>query len=651
MDPYQSADFTHYAILIGINAYPSSPLKSCVRDAQNTKNYLEGKLKSVHVRIFTATESPDLMSRGPIEPPARWPTFSNVRASLMAITSSAKAGDFLYIHYSGHGIRGQPYGTFSNRSTGDLALVLLDGEEADSERYLWGPELASLLKALVDKDVVVTLVLDCCFSASVYRNDDNSDIRSLPYDLEVDLRHPLSRQNSLGGDLAGNRDASMLPNWLIDPDGYAILAACGPHEVAKGIKDQDGQRHGALSYYLLESLRTCGGVGKRLDAIHRRLCAIFRDSWKQQNPVLFGNKRQGFFGPVSLETDDTLISIVDSGGYLQLQAGQAHGVCDGDRFEICSTISGPREDDSALDGGQVIGRATRVGALTSVLEILRSPSIAVQTGWVAKPLFQRSLRSFPVQLALGSINPDDGLAAMRNQSLYVRTDQGTGGPPPSFHVTSNSLGEFEILDQYCQRITSLRTWQQDQTHIGRVWDVVEHLVRYSMVRELGGETANVPFRLSFDIQITKASADSVSPNCVTDVKHNDRLELTVTNKGNDRLYLYIFDMGPYWQVENILRGGYEVIPPTQREEGFEGTCRKKLKMVVPSKIRERGQRWCEDIIKVFVTSQPTSFDLLELPVLGRSAKKKASGGRIPEGTNCSAEAWVAFNFCFHISLE
>ena len=58
---------------------------------------------------------------GPDETPELWPTYGNVTSSLKEMSSRAKAGDFIYIHYSGHGTR------IPNSSTGDLALVLLEG--------------------------------------------------------------------------------------------------------------------------------------------------------------------------------------------------------------------------------------------------------------------------------------------------------------------------------------------------------------------------------------------------------------------------------------------------------------------------------------------------------------------------------------------
>jgi len=47
---------THYAILIGIDGYPDKPLEGCVRDAQDTKAYLESTLHdSVDVQMIVTS--------------------------------------------------------------------------------------------------------------------------------------------------------------------------------------------------------------------------------------------------------------------------------------------------------------------------------------------------------------------------------------------------------------------------------------------------------------------------------------------------------------------------------------------------------------------------------------------------------------------
>lgn len=183
----QRAIATYYAILIGINAYPESPLKGCVRDVQEIKKYLEAMPNPVHIQMFTASPTDDSNSSRPIEDLELWPTHDNVTSSLKKITSSAKPGDFVYIHYSGHGTTVKPSGEFSNRSTGDLALVLLEVANGTDIRYLRGLELAYLLRDMVAKNLIVTLVLDCCFSGSVVRNDSLIRASALKMKLAVRL--------------------------------------------------------------------------------------------------------------------------------------------------------------------------------------------------------------------------------------------------------------------------------------------------------------------------------------------------------------------------------------------------------------------------------------------------------------------------------
>ena len=101
-------------------------------------------------------------------------------------------------------------------------------------------------------------------------------------------------------------------------------------------------------------------------------------------------------------------------------------------------------------------------------------------------------------------------------------------------------------------------------------------------------------------------------------------------------------LGPSWQVGNVYHGIYSVVTPRNDGERFIGTTRMRVQMSVPDQMKEQGYRSCEDIIKVFVTSQPTSFDLLELPRLGGPAKasKPNRTDQVREGP----ENWAAMNF-------
>ena len=269
--------------------------------------------------------------------------------------SSAKDGDFVYVHFSGHGTMREPLkdasnlsikgmapvpSKFSNPSTGDAALAILEVTTEIKPRYLRGEELASLIKMMVNKGLVVTLVLDCCFSGSVIRDD--SSIRYLKYDPKVDAAYPPASWVSTEGGATRTvyRNASMRSNWLIDPDRYTILTACGPSETTEDLVDCKGQRHGPLSYFLLRAFAKLGYVGGQQRHIYSHLCARFRETRDQrkneQNPMTYGNKNLGFFGPVGPDHNPTPIPIIKlADNSLQLEAGHAHGICNGDQFSVC----------------------------------------------------------------------------------------------------------------------------------------------------------------------------------------------------------------------------------------------------------------------------------------------------------------------------
>lgn len=165
-------------------------------------------------------------------------------------------------------------------------------------RYLWGPTLVIALKAIVEKGLVVSLILDCCFSASVYRRKDPT-VRFLPYNASTDPQIMADHGKDLGDGSsrsAGSAgcDVSMLPSWLINLDGYAIITACGPHEEAREIEGRDKQIHGALSYLLLE-VTGQAGLKQTLGEVYDQLCTKFQLFNVRQHPVFYRNRYQSFF--------------------------------------------------------------------------------------------------------------------------------------------------------------------------------------------------------------------------------------------------------------------------------------------------------------------------------------------------------------------
>ena len=138
----------------------------------------------------------------------------------------------------------------------DLALILLN-ENSSWKSLLHDLQLACLLKSMIDKALIITLILNCCFLTSVYCNDDLN-----VWYLSCDCIDTLTYSLILEYDLADrnthsmSHNASMYNNWLLDPDQYTILAVCESHKKTKSESEisEEREHYRALSYFLFKVL-------------------------------------------------------------------------------------------------------------------------------------------------------------------------------------------------------------------------------------------------------------------------------------------------------------------------------------------------------------------------------------------------------------
>jgi len=127
------------ALIVGINDYPTSPLKGCVKDAQRIKNAIEKNYDG----------SPNFDCRIMVAPPDAI-TRASLRQSLEELFSTES--DVAFFYFSGHG-------TITNLG-GSLVTQ-------DVKRYDEGLSMSTVLAlAHQAKAHEVVIVLDCCHSGS-----------------------------------------------------------------------------------------------------------------------------------------------------------------------------------------------------------------------------------------------------------------------------------------------------------------------------------------------------------------------------------------------------------------------------------------------------------------------------------------------------
>ncbi len=134
------------------------------------------------------------------------------------------------------------------------------------------------------------------------------------------------------------RNADYEPDWLLDPNGYTVITACGLDETASELefRKEDYQR-GILSYFLYSSLRILRQSRTRVtqETLYRNLRARFHTYCPQQTPMQYGSTSFSFFE--QLTNDLVLPSVSVWNGEddrLVLTAGHAHGVYENDEYDV-----------------------------------------------------------------------------------------------------------------------------------------------------------------------------------------------------------------------------------------------------------------------------------------------------------------------------
>ncbi|KAF5714693.1 caspase [Fusarium mundagurra] len=384
---------TRWAILIGVGVTISRKSKDpkafvSDRSLQGAVNDILSMEKYLESRPFASLKS--------AESADQLPTLDNVVSAFKKVLKTSKPNDHVYIHYSGH--------SSCRAMDGAVALELVNPLTLETE-YLYGTVLRSAINKMIEKGLTATLVLDCCFSGSVLRDDrpDVGDIRYTDHHTDYDTSFDNPFDNTDPEEL---RDGVVTLSRLLDPQGYTIITACGPHEVASELKFEGGATSGALSYFLINSLILLSRRGTRVsnEMLHQHHRAQFHARLSDQTPMLYGHRGFAFFRDFSDHARQASVSTVSmhrsmEDGSLILHAGQAHGVHKNDEYALApfdrSTNTAHRDS--------IRCRVYEVDCLSSKTEALdpkHKAGIARGSTWEATLLTSFSRRKIQICLDL-----------------------------------------------------------------------------------------------------------------------------------------------------------------------------------------------------------------------------------------------------------
>jgi hypothetical protein len=320
-----------FALLVGINAYQKAgnpdpeqakrnkalcDLGGCVNDVNLIKGILEDRFLLNDIRTLTSTN------------PFRQPTYSNVKNEFSDIHAKAKPGDLFFFYFAGHGglLRRTPQSPPGRAKDPSLLTCdyCLDGSAVR------GWELNQWLEALNKNKVQVFVALDSCYSGGSWRhggqgrtflNHGQDTDATVP--AELDTTGPVSRNSGLER------------SWSINPDGFTLLAACRPDQLAKEMMD-NGKWYGAFTSSLVKALTDYppGALRPSCRVLCDKITPFLREE-HHQNPEVYGQDRLAFLENHEPFIAAPIVSAVTSkGNELIIPMGKAHAIYPGSEFKL-----------------------------------------------------------------------------------------------------------------------------------------------------------------------------------------------------------------------------------------------------------------------------------------------------------------------------
>jgi metacaspase-1 len=274
------------ALLIGINKYqvPGADLRGCVNDVTNLQKVLTQYYGFAGKDVTILT---DLKA-----------TKKAMQAAIQKLIAGAKKGDVLLLHYSGHGSN-VPDDDGDEADKREEILCPTDLDWKDPFRDDWLRKTFDKLKA----GVSLTVIMDCCHSGTNTRAilppDEPVKQRYLPspWDL-VAAESGRKLRGTVTGELRSSPRGKRRKSDVVHADICELLITGCRDTQTSADAFIKGSYNGALTYYLVESIREANGKLSYRE-LHKRTLAKLKGEYDQV-PQLEGRRDtfdRGFLSP------------------------------------------------------------------------------------------------------------------------------------------------------------------------------------------------------------------------------------------------------------------------------------------------------------------------------------------------------------------
>jgi hypothetical protein len=626
-----------YALLIGIDYYQPNPyyksLQGCVRDIDKVADYLKRSLQSSTKPIITRLTSPlpntNSLADVRAERQEKFPTYQNIIDAFQQITETAQTQDLVYIHYSGHGGRVKTiFPELKGEGQFDEGLVPMD--VSGDGYYLRDVEIATLLKRMTDKGLVVTVIFDSCHSGGATRNDGEirgsrdgkPDTKDRPKDSAVADRDELVKNWQT---VTQN---SKKESWLPNHREYVFLGACRSSEFAYESAFDGKDRNGALTYWMLDTLNAIPS-GLTYQALYDRVKGQIQSKFPNQLPMLLGEGDRLVFGSEIKPVQYSLTVINVKPGQVVLDGGLAQGVNRGTRFALYSVGSDFTDRQKRI----AVVEITELQASTSTAKILS----AEESGVLAivekiEPGLPAVMESAPVdfkhrvRLHLKEVGDKEEqlpqeLADKQAVALEKvrQAMQGSGwlmevkgDEEGHYQVAVGRKGEYEISSGTPIKNLTPALSSDDAESPTQVVKRLVHLAKYQTAQILDNSASELKKAIEYELLDAETKQPLPDKNNIS-LKSGDRVYVRLKNVSSQPLNVAILDFEPTWEVSQIPiqgdKGAFYSLQP--QEETLT-----RLRFQIPDGV---NYHQAKETLKLFVTRGIANFQWLLLPSLDKEA--------------------------------
>jgi predicted chitinase/predicted phosphodiesterase len=633
-----------FALLIGVDCYLPNRLPDggfypslggCVRDINHIEDFLKTRLglSSEQILKLTASNKPD--SKEPSEPREQWPTYENMVAAFKAITERASPGDQIYIHYSGHGGRSvTSFPELKGQNGLDESLVPTDIGDSEA-RYLRDVEMAHILKQMSDRDLVVTIVLDSCHSGGATRGFGGGKVRGIT-SIDTTAR-PGDSLVAPRADLIATwqaippgqtRSAQLGAGWVPELKGSVLLAACRANELANEFPFDGGESNGALTYWLLDSLKQLG-PGMTFKMLHDRILAKVNARFKEQTPQLHGDDGRVVFDSkrIAVAPSIRVLDVDLQNNKIRLGAGQAHRIGRGMQFEIFAADAVDFSDDNDRLAVAEVTESQATESFATLSQITNNAGLVIGAQAVLADAgtiqFRSQVKLFKQADLPATINQDDSLAKLEPEIAKSSWLELVHDGEVDFQVVVNANEEYEVWDASGHTVPNLRPALSinDKDAPSTLAQRLIHLTKFRNVKLIDNGASNSSLARQVTVELLGEAVDTSGGISALDVGANAVVK--ITNNSPKVLNLTIFDLQPDWGITQVYPtdADAEILDPGQSKE-----------LPLQNVSLPEGSREGIDTMKVFATQSQTSFKWLELPVLDRPSTRSAMLTRAPQNS-------------------